>query len=153
MKNTIDELDRKILRILCKDGRASIVQLSEETGLSQTPCKKRLRRLEEMGLISGYSAIIGRAASGFGITAFVNVELVSHRAEDITGFQTAISHFSEIVTAALMTGGQDFLLEVVVENLEQYEHFLQTKLAQVSGIRVMRTRFALKKFIERNRIP
>lgn len=153
MNKTIDELDRKILRILCNNGRASIVQLSEETGLSQTPCKKRLHRLEEMGLISGYGAMIDRAACGFGITAFVNVELESHKAEDILGFQKDIAHFEEIVTAALMTGGQDFLLEVVVASLEEYEHFLQTRLAQVRNIRNMRSRFALKKFIERSRIP
>ena len=111
----------------------SLVELSESVGLSQTPCKRRLKRLEEAGLIAGYRARSDRKAAGCGITAFVSVE--------------------EVVTGSLMTGAQDFLLEVVVASLEEFESFLQTKLLRLEGIRAVRSRFALRRFVDRARIP
>ena len=74
-------------------------------------------------------------------------------ADEIASFQKKIAQFEEVVTGTLMTGAQDFLLEIVVESLEEFETFLQTKLLRISGIRVVRSRFALRKFIDRARIP
>lgn len=148
-----DSVDREILRVLRDDGRIPLVQLAARVGLSQTPCKRRLQRLEESGLISGYNARIDRKVAGFGITAFVSVELERQDADEIASFQKKIARFEEVVTGTLMTGAQDFLLEIVVESLEEFEAFLQTKLLRISGIRVVRSRFALRKFIDRARIP
>lgn len=148
-----DSIDRKILRTLRDDGRIPLVQLAARVGLSQTPCKRRLQRLEESGLIAGYNARIDRKIAGFGITAFVSVELERQDAEEIAGFQKKVAQFEEVVTGTLMTGAQDFLLEIVVESLEEFETFLQTKLLRINGIRVVRSRFALRKFIDRGRIP
>ncbi len=131
----------------------SLVQLAARVGLSQTPCKRRLQRLEESGLISGYMARIDRKAAGFGITAFVSVELERQDGDEIAEFQKKVSRFDEVITGTLMTGAQDFLLEIVVESLEEFETFLQTKLLRISGIRAVRSRFALRKFIDRARIP
>ncbi|CUH98630.1 Lrp/AsnC family transcriptional regulator (plasmid) [Leisingera aquaemixtae] len=148
-----DSVDREILRALRDDGRIPLVQLAARVGLSQTPCKRRLQRLEESGLISGYIARIDRKAAGFGITAFVSVELERQDADEIARFQKRTAQFEEVVTGTLMTGAQDFLLEIVVESLEEFETFLQTKLLRIPGIRVVRSRFALRKFIDRARIP
>jgi Lrp/AsnC family leucine-responsive transcriptional regulator len=131
----------------------SLVQLAARVGLSQTPCKRRLQRLEESGLISGYMARIDRKAAGFGITAFVSVELERQDGDEIAEFQKKVSRFDEVITGTLMTGAQDFLLEIVVGSLEEFETFLQTKLLRISGIRAVRSRFALRKFIDRARIP
>ena len=152
-KISTDEVDREILRALRDDGRMSLVQLAARVGLSQTPCKRRLQRLEESGLISGYMARIDRKAAGFGITAFVSVELERQDGDEIAEFQKKVSRFDEVITGTLMTGAQDFLLEIVVGSLEEFETFLQTKLLRISGIRVVRSRFALRKFIDRARIP
>jgi len=148
-----DDLDRAILRALRDDGRVSLVQLAETVGLSPTPCKRRLQRLEEAGIIAGYVARIDRKAAGFGITVFVSVELERQDAEEVNRFQTEVSRFEEVVTGTLITGGQDFLLEVVVASLEEFENFLQTSLLRIKGIRAVRSRFALKKFIDRARLP
>lgn len=150
---TTDTIDRKILAALRDDGRMSLVDLAEKVGLSATPCKRRLARLEESGLISGYTARIDRKVAGFGITAFISVELERQASEDLESFQRRVAHFEEVVTGSLMTGSQDFLLEVVVESLEEYELFLQTKLLRIPGIRAVRTRFALRRFVDRSRIP
>ncbi len=130
-----------------------LVQLAERVGLSATPCKRRLARLEETGLISGYTAQVDRKAAGFAITAFVSVELERQDTEKIAEFQRQAALFDEVVTGTLMTGSQDFLLEVAVESLEEFEAFLQTKLMRLPGLRVVRSRFALRKFINRARIP
>lgn len=153
VKLTTDEIDRRILQTLQKDGRISVVDLAEKVGLSPTPCNRRVRKLEEVGLISGYAARIDHKVAGFGITAFVSVELERQQGEDIRRFQEQVSRFDEVVTGSLMTGTQDFLLEVVVESLEEFELFLQSKLMKVPGIRAVRSRFALRKFVNRSRIP
>lgn len=153
MTITTDDVDRKMLRALCEDGRMSVVQLADHVGLSPTPCKRRLQRLEESGLISGYGASIDRKTAGYGITAFVSVELERQDTEEIQKFQNQVALFEEVVTGSLMTGAQDFLLEVAVESLEEFETFLQAKLMKVAGVRVVRSRFALRKFIDRARLP
>ncbi|MEM6275606.1 MAG: Lrp/AsnC family transcriptional regulator [Pseudomonadota bacterium] len=150
---TTDYVDREILRALRTDGRMTLVDLAEKVGLSATPCKRRVQRLEESGLISGYVAQIDRAVAGFGITAFVSVELERQDAEEVSRFQRDVARFEEVVTGRLMTGGMDFLLEVVVESLEEFESFLQTRLLRIGGIRAVRSRFALKTFIDRERVP
>ncbi len=153
MKITIDRIDRKILRALQNDGRMSLAQLAGEVGLSATPCKRRLMQLEANGVIAGYQARIDRKASGFAITVFVSIELERQEGDEIDRFQREVARFDEVVTGTLMTGSQDFLLEVAVESLEEYETFLQTRLLKVAGIRGVRSRFALRKFIDRSRIP
>lgn len=131
----------------------TVVQLAEHVGLSPTPCKRRLKRLEESGLISGYGVRIDRKSAGFGITVFVSVELERQDAESINSFQQQVALFEEVVTGTLMTGSQDFLLEVAVGSLEEFEAFLQSKLMRLSGLRAVRSRFALRRFIDRPRIP
>ena len=153
MNLTTDKIDRDIIRALQEDGRMSLVQLAERVGLSATPCKRRLARLEETGLIAGYSARIDRKAAGFPITALVSVELERQDAEKVEEFQRQVALFDEVVTGTLMTGAHDFLLEVAVESLEEFESFLQTKLMRIHGLRVVRSRFALRQFINRARIP
>ncbi|WP_417480628.1 Lrp/AsnC family transcriptional regulator [Maricaulis maris] len=153
MPIALDEIDRRILRVLQSDGRITVVDLAERIGLSPTPCKRRVQRLEETGLISGYVAKIDRKASGFGVTAFVSVELERSDAADVERFQKAAAGIEEVVTGMLMTGSQDFLLEVLVRDLEEYEQVLQYKLMKIPGVRNVRTQFALRKFVERARIP
>lgn len=150
---TTDKIDRDIIRALQEDGRMALVQLAERVGLSSTPCKRRLERLEQSGLIAGYTAQIDRKAAGFPITALVSVELERQDAERVAEFQRQVALFDEVVTGNLMTGAHDFLLEVAVESLEEFESFLQTKLMRLPGLRVVRSRFALRQFINRSRIP
>lgn len=153
MPITIDHLDREILRALEEDSRISLVQLSERIGLSATPCKRRLARLQDSGLISKYSVEIDRKSAGFGVTAFVSVELERQDSDSVNEFQRKVALFEEVVTGTLMTGAHDFLLEVAVESLEEFETFLQTKLMRLPGLRIVKSRFALRTFVDRNRLP
>ncbi len=153
MPITIDHIDREILRALEEDSRISLVQLSDRIGLSATPCKRRLARLQDSGLISKYSVVIDRKSAGFGVTAFVSVELERQDSDSVTEFQSKVALFEEVVTGTLMTGAHDFLLEVAVESLEEFETFLQTKLMRLPGLRIVKSRFALRRFVDRNRLP
>lgn len=149
----MDDIDRRILSVLIRDGRIPIVELADEVGLSPTPCRKRIAQMEDAGVISRYSAIIDPEQAGYPITTFVSVELERQQAEGLAEFERKVMDFEEVVQGFLMTGSQDFLLRVVVEDLHAYERFLQDKLTRVPGIRSVRSRFALRQFVSRNRLP
>jgi len=149
----IDRIDRRILEILLSDGRIPIVDLAERVGLSPTPCRKRIANLERAGVIARYGAVIDTVKAGYPITAFVSVELERQDAEGLAMFEAQVIAFEEVVQGFLMTGNQDFLLRVVVEDLQAFERFLQDKLTRIPGIRSVRSRFALRQFVWRSRLP
>jgi len=149
----IDQLDRRILGVLLVEGRIPIVDLAERVGLSPTPCRKRVANLEQSGVISRYGAVIDADEAGFPVTAFVSVELERQDAEALEQFQRQVAEFEEVVQGFLMTGSQDFLLRVIVEDLHAFERFLQDKLTKIPGIRSVRSRFALRQFVWRSRLP
>ena len=130
----IDEIDRKILRELQKDGRLSVNELSARVGLTASPCARRLRLLEEAGAIAGYTALLDEAALGFGVTVFVSVKLDRQVDEALQRFERAVSSFAEIADCWLMTGGRDYLLRVVVADLAEFETFLTKRLTRVEGV-------------------
>ncbi len=150
---TMDDIDRRILAILIEDGRIPIVELAEKVGLSPTPCRKRIANMEDEGVISRYGAIIDPERAGYPITAFVSVELETQQAEGLALFERRVMDFEEVVQGFLMTGSQDFLLRVVVEDLHAFERFLQDKLTRLPGVRSVRSRFALRQFVWRSRLP
>lgn len=150
---TIDSIDRRILDALMKNGRIPVVELAEQVGLSPTPCRKRIAKLEESGVIARYGAVVDAEKAGYPITAFVSVELERQGADVLALFERRVLEFEEVVQGFLMTGNQDFLLRVVVEDLHAFERFLQDKLTRVPGIRSVRSRFALRQFVWRNRLP
>lgn len=149
----MDKIDRRILEILQKDARIPIVELADRVGLSATPCRNRIAKLEREGVIVRYGAVISPDKAGYPITAFVSVELERQEAQSLALFERRVAEFEEVVQGFLMTGSQDFLLRVVVEDLPAFERFLQDKLTTVPGIRSVRSRFALRQFVWRSRLP
>ncbi|MFV0359380.1 Lrp/AsnC family transcriptional regulator [Tropicimonas sp.] len=149
----MDKIDRRILETLVGNGRLPVIEIAEKVGLSATPCRKRIARMEDDGLIVRYSAVIDPEKAGYPITAFVSVELERQDAESLALFEQRVSGFEEVVQGFLMTGSQDFLLRVVVEDLHAFERFLQDRLTRIPGIRSVRSRFALRQFVGRSRLP
>jgi Lrp/AsnC family leucine-responsive transcriptional regulator len=150
---TIDVIDQRILDLLSREGRLPIVELAERVGLSPTPCRRRVAALEASGIISRYAAVIDPDRAGYPVTAFVSVELERQESESLKLFERRVMDFEEVVQGFLMTGSQDFLLRVVVEDLHAFERFLQDKLTRIEGIRSVRSRFALRQFVQRTRLP
>jgi len=149
----LDAIDRKIVSILQQEGRIRTIELADRIGLSPTPCARRIVRLEEEGVITGYTATVNQDKIGLPISIFVSVELENQGAEALELFEKQVVSFEEIMECFIMTGSQDFLMRVVAADLASYERFLQEKLTRVPGIRMIRSRFALRRLVNRNRLP
>ncbi len=149
----LSKADLKILKILQEDGRMPLTSLAEATDMSTTTCGRRVAALEAAGIIEGYSARINQTSVGLPISAFISVELERQEADLITEFESYVSSLEEVMDCYLMTGSQDFLLRVVVADLSGYERFLQEKLTLAPGVRSVRSRFALRKSVDRHCLP
>lgn len=139
----LDNLDRRILAALQRDARLTNVQLAEEVGLSPSPCLRRVRLLEEAGVIRGYHADLDRTGIGLGLTVFVGVKVERHHEETSTSFRNAVALLTEVVSCHLVSGESDFLLQVVVPDLRAYENFLLGTLLRLPGVSDIRSNFAI----------
>ncbi|MCZ4352756.1 Lrp/AsnC family transcriptional regulator [Roseovarius aestuarii] len=141
----IDSFDTAILRIVQSDGRATLGKLSEAVGLSQTPVARRLRNLEESGIISGYAAMIDEAKLGYDVSVFVSVKLDKQVDEALDIFETAIAGFPEIVDCWLMTGNRDYLMRIATSSLAEFERFLVGKLTKIPGVASIESSIPLRR--------
>lgn len=142
---TIDAIDRRIVRALQADGRQSIQDLSARVGLSPSPCARRVRLLEQAGLITGYCALIDEKAAGFGFSAFVSVKLERQVDDALKTFERAIANTPEVVDCWLMTGNRDYLLRVVTADLSDFETFITAKLTQIASVASIESSIPLRR--------
>lgn len=141
----IDRFDRDILSALRRDGRISVLDLSDRVGLSPTPVARRIRRLEEAGIIQGYTALIDEVALGFAVSVFVSVKLDKQVDDALATFESAIATFPEVVDCWLMTGNRDYLLRVVTTGLAEFEQFLVGRLTRVRGVAAIESSIPLRR--------
>ena len=127
----IDRTDYSILSFLQKHGRTSNVKLADHLNLSETPCWRRLKRLESSGFINEYRAILNRRKLGFDIFAFVQIKFSNHTNEDPEEFEKAVQEIPEILSCHNVTGDADYMLIVVSQNLESYEELLRLSIRQL----------------------
>jgi Lrp/AsnC family leucine-responsive transcriptional regulator len=145
-KSTIelDEADRRILRVLQRDGRIAVTALGEQVGLSATPCLRRVRRLEEAGVIARYTAMVDPKRVGLPIQAFVQVALSSHAEEVAEAFHKALAAREEVLAAWAMSGEMDYMLHVVAEDFDAYAEFALKALLRMPGVRGTRSSFIMQ---------
>ena len=143
-EHTLDRIDRKILSALRQNGRLTIAQLSEQVGLSSSPCWTRLKRLESLKIIDGYTANINQKAIGIKDLFFIEITLERHDDEMLEQFSQALADIPEVIEAHLVTGEYDYLVKVAVKDAEHYERFLRKKLYSIKGIRHTRSTCALR---------
>lgn len=153
MPKTLDRHDRRILERLQRDGRLSNVELSEAVSLSPSPCLRRVRLLEQAGVIRGYGAHLDREAVGLGLTVFVQIKVEKHNDRQAEAFREAITDLPEVIAAHLVSGEADFLLEVVVPDLRGYERFLTGRLLKLPGVSDIRSNFAIQTVKPRSPLP
>jgi Lrp/AsnC family leucine-responsive transcriptional regulator len=139
----LDGTDRKIIAAVQSDGRMTVNEIAARVGLSASPCARRVRMLEEAGVIKGYTAVIDQKKVGLPISAFASIKLERQREEDLDRFAAAVARWPEVVDCYLMTGQRDYLMRVVVQDLEAYERFLKDKLTRLDGVASIETSFAL----------
>ena len=140
-----DQLDLAILRSLQKNGRATINEISETVGLSPSPVARRVRILEESGVITGYAALIDEVALGYGFSVFVSVKLDKQVDEALAKFEAAISSFPEVVDCWLMTGNRDYLLRIATTGLADFERFLVGRFTKVPGVASIESSIPLRR--------
>lgn len=149
----LDSFDVKILKALAEDARLSARDLGERIGLSMTPTLRRVRRLEEQGYILGYGARLDEARLGGALSVYVQVTLKAQTEEAITLFEREIVKAPEVMSCFLMTGGADYMLRVVIPDLQSYQGFLMNTLTRVPGVAHIQSSFALKPVIQRTSPP
>jgi Lrp/AsnC family transcriptional regulator, leucine-responsive regulatory protein len=140
----LDSVDRRMLEILQREGRISNAALAERLHLSPSPCLRRLRTLEHDGLISGYRALVDRNKIGLGLTVFVELNIDGHSDRIAAAISDAIVAAPEIISAHIVSGPADFLLEVVVPDLAAYERLLFGTLLRLPNVADVRSNFALR---------
>lgn len=140
----LDAIDRKILARLQDNARIANVELSEAVGLSPAPCLRRVRALEERGVIRKHVTLLDPGAVGLPVSVFVNVSLERQIEKALQRFESAIRTRPEVMECYLMTGDADYLLRVVCADLVAYERFLLDHLTQIPGVASIRSSFALK---------
>lgn len=138
----MDAIDRKIIRNLQQDARLTNQDLAERINLSPSPCLRRVRHLEENGVLSGYTAIVDQEKYGLPINVFVNIRLEKQSGEVMKTFEDGIHELDEVLECYLMTGSRDYLLRVVSQSLKTYEAFVRDKLTTIPGIASIESSFA-----------
>ncbi len=135
----LDDIDRRILRELQQDGRLQNVELARRVGLSPSPCLRRVKLLEEAGIIDRYVAVVDQAKVGLQLSMFARISLTAQDAETIDHFIAAMKRLPEVVECYIMLGESDALLRVVVSDLEDYRRFQSTHLTRRNGIQTVKT--------------
>jgi DNA-binding Lrp family transcriptional regulator len=149
----VDNLDRRLLAELQDDARASSAELARRVGLSGPGLQKRLRKLEEHGVVERYATIVNREAVGLDLLCFVQVMLAHHRPESVKAFPGRINHMAEVLECHFLTGEVDYLLKVVVGNHEGLQQFLFEKLMKVEGVDRIRTSIVVKEVKSTTSLP
>jgi Lrp/AsnC family transcriptional regulator, leucine-responsive regulatory protein len=138
-----DATDRRIISELRRDARITNAELAERVGLSPSPCMRRLRRLEQDGIVLGYSARIDPTIDGWTMTALVMVRLTRQHDEEIAMFETAVRDWDEVAECHLVTGQPDYVLKVMSRDLSDYERFIKEKIARLKCVASIETSFIM----------
>ncbi|MBM3488634.1 MAG: Lrp/AsnC family transcriptional regulator [Alphaproteobacteria bacterium] len=149
----LDAIDRRILAALQENARISNADLARAVGLSASPCLRRVRELEEAGVIRGHVALLEPAAVGLPISVFVQVTLERQIESALDVFESTIAARPEVMECYLMTGDADYLLRVVVADVAAYERFLKDHLTRVPGVASIKSSFALNQVKYRTALP
>jgi Lrp/AsnC family leucine-responsive transcriptional regulator len=144
MVPSLDRIDRAILRELQSDGRLPNNVLAERVGLSPSPCLRRVRLLEEAGIIKRYVALVDAAKVGLGMTIFARISLVTQDEETTAGFIAVVEKLPEVIECQLMAGDCDFVLRIVTANLESYREFQMNHLGRVKGVQSIKTEIPMQ---------
>lgn len=150
---TLDRTDRAILHALQLDGRISNVELAQRVNISESACLRRVRQLEESGLIDRYVMLVDQARAGYPSDVFVQISLHRQQAEDLARFEQAVQEVPEVMECHLMTGEADFLLRVIAGDTADFERLHTRILTRLPGVARVHSSFALRTVVKRTEVP
>ena len=148
-----DRIDRRILDALQRDGRMTNQALAEHAQLSESACLRRVRRLEDSGLIRGYVALLDQSEAGYPDNVFVRITLLSQQQKDLSAFEKAVAVLPEVMECYLMSGDSDYLLRVIVADARDYERLHSQHLTRLPGVDRVHSSFALRTVTKRTQLP
>lgn len=147
----LDNIDKKILTHLIEDARLSITELAEKVNLSATPCNRRVKQLEESGILTGFHASTDPRKLGYNLSLYIAISMDKHTADRFSHFEEAVRQFKEVVSCSIVTGRtEDYLLKVVVRDMAHYEEFLLHRLNRIDGVSQVHTSFELREVFNRS---
>ena len=147
----IDAIDKQLLRLLQTQARMSITELAERVNLSATPCARRIKRLEEAGIITGYHTQTDAQKLGYPLAVFIAISMDRHTADRFEHFEEKIQSFDEVVSCSIVTGRtEDYLIKVRVRDMAHYEEFLLHRLNRIEGVAQVHTSFELREVFSRS---
>ncbi|MGR4862596.1 Lrp/AsnC family transcriptional regulator [Caulobacter sp. LARHSG274] len=150
---TLDAFDRKLLNLLQRRGRSSYVEMAEAVNLSESACLRRVRALEEAGVIDRYAAVIDARAVGLPLSVFVTVTLSSQAEATLSAFEKAVANVREVAECYLMTGGSDYLLRLVVRDVDDLERVHAQELTRIPGVVRVSSSIAMRTVVKRVELP
>lgn len=149
-----DRYDLQILRLLQENGRLSNQELADRIGLSPSPCLRRVRVLEDAGVIAGYRALIDAKALGLSLMALIHISMDQHTPERFEGFEAAIRDIPEVLECLLITGqAADYQLKVVVRDMDAYQQLLLNRITRIPGVTGVHSSFVLRRVVDKTALP
>ena len=150
----LDRTDRRILELMQTNGRISNLELAEAIGLSPTPCSRRVKRLEESGIIDRHVTLLNQSQLGLKLTAIIGISMDRHTPERFENFETRVAEFAEVIECSVVTGqSADYLLKALVPDMEYYEAFLLGKLTRIEGVTGVHSSFVLRNVVNKTELP
>jgi len=153
MLSGLSKTDLKILELLQTNSAQSTAEIAEKVGLSQSPCWRRISRMEQMGIIKNRVAVLDHAALGMEVVVFVNVSLNAHGRQNLEDFEKEIRTFPEVLECYTVTGQMDYLLKIVTKDIQHYEAFIRNHLMTISVIREMHSTIAVTEIKDTTQLP
>nr|WP_309594474.1 Lrp/AsnC family transcriptional regulator [Moraxella osloensis] len=142
---SLDKIDRQILALLRENARMSNLELAETVNLSPTPCARRVKQLEDAGIITGYSVTTDPRKLGYQLSVYIAISMDKHTAERFSNFEKKLREFPEVVSCSIVTGrSEDYLIKALVKDMAHYEEFLLHRLNRIEGIAQVHTSFELR---------
>ena len=149
----IDDTDKRLLRLLQTDARMSITELAERVNLSATPCARRVKRLEDSGIITGYHTQTDAQKLGYPLAVFIAISMDRHTADRFEQFERKVKSFDEVISCSIVTGRtEDYLIKVRVRDMAHYEEFLLHRLNRIEGVAQVHTSFELREVFSRSMV-
>lgn len=150
----LDRIDKHILNLMQSNGRITNLELAEQVGLSPTPCSRRVKKLEESGLIDRHVTLLNAKALGLDLTVIIGISMDRHTHDRFEQFEEAIRDMPEVIECSIVTGqAADFLLKVVVKDMRHYEDFLLGKLTKLKGVSGVHSSFILREVVHKTEFP
>ena len=151
MMTSLDKIDRQILALLRENARISNLELAESVNLSPTPCARRVKQLEDSGVITGYSVTTDPRKLGYQLSVYIAISMDKHTAERFSNFEKKLREFPEVVSCSIVTGrSEDYLIKALVKDMAHYEEFLLHRLNRIEGVAQVHTSFELREVFSRS---